>query len=127
MLACQACVATPGCVTTEIWRVADRTIMRARGESAMTYAFLHLAKGLAPRRTATIGELFAACSPNFEAVAALYEAGQEVVGDGDPTENFFLAVRGLFRAVKCVMGDGRFSPSISRATCAVSSPARPTS
>ena len=63
-----------------------------------------LAGSLALRRTATIGELFAACSPNF--VAALYEAGQEVVGDGDPTKNFFLVVRGLFRAVKFTR-DGR--------------------
>jgi len=36
----------------------------------------------------------------------LYEAGHEVVGDGDPTENFFLVVRGLFRAVKFTR-DGR--------------------
>jgi CRP/FNR family transcriptional regulator, nitrogen fixation regulation protein len=32
--------------------------------------------------------------------------GQEVVGEGDPTENFFLVVRGLFRAVKFTR-DGR--------------------
>lgn len=70
----------------------------------MAHAFPGLPQGLAPRRTATVGELFAASSPNF--VAALYAAGQEVVGDGDPTENYFLVVRGLFRAVKFTR-DGR--------------------
>src|SRR5271166_6803681 len=90
MLACQACVTTPPAAPF--------------AEAAMAHAFPGLPQGLAPRRTATIGELFAASSPNF--VAALYAAGQEVVGDGDPTENYFLVVRGLFRAVKFTR-DGR--------------------
>ena len=62
--------------------------------------------GSAPPRTETIGELFAAHLPNFEAAVARYETGQEVVGESDPTENFFLVVRGLFRAVKFTR-DGR--------------------
>src|ERR1019366_3375716 len=35
-----------------------------------------------------------------------YGRGQEVVGEGDPTDNYFLVVRGVFRAVK-VTRDGR--------------------
>jgi CRP-like cAMP-binding protein len=62
--------------------------------------------GSAPPRTETIGELFAAHLLNFEAAVARYETGQEVVGESDPTENFFLVVRGLFRAVKFTR-DGR--------------------
>ncbi len=53
-----------------------------------------------------IGELLGACFPHFEAAAIEFEAGQEVVGEGDPTENFYLVTRGLFRAVKYTR-DGR--------------------
>ena len=53
-----------------------------------------------------IGELLGACFPHFEASAIEFEAGQEVVGEGDPTENFYLVTRGLFRAVKYTR-DGR--------------------
>jgi CRP/FNR family transcriptional regulator, nitrogen fixation regulation protein len=53
-----------------------------------------------------IGELLSACFPHFDAAVAPFVAGQEVVGEGDPTENFFLVMRGLFRAVKFTR-DGR--------------------
>ncbi len=60
----------------------------------MAYAIAGPAQGLAPRRAIEIGELFAARFPSFEAAVALYQAGHEVVGEGDPTENFFLVVSG---------------------------------
>jgi CRP/FNR family transcriptional regulator, nitrogen fixation regulation protein len=41
-----------------------------------------------------------------EALVVSYAPGQEVVGEGDPTENYFLVVRGVFRAVN-VTRDGR--------------------
>jgi CRP-like cAMP-binding protein len=44
--------------------------------------------------------------PHFDAAVVHFAAGQEVVGEGDPTESFFLVVRGLFRAVKFTR-DGR--------------------
>ncbi len=53
-----------------------------------------------------IGELLSTCFPHFEAAVVPFIAGQEVVGEGDPTENFFLVMRGLFRAVKYTR-DGR--------------------
>ena len=67
----------------------------------MAYAFNHAVKG-APR----IGELLASCFPHFESLIVPFEGGQEVVGEGDPTENFFLVMRGMFRAVKFTR-DGR--------------------
>src|SRR5208337_5623482 len=67
----------------------------------MVYAFNHPVEG-APR----IGDLLAACFPHFDSLIASFEAGQEVVGEGDPTENFFLVMRGMFRAVKFTR-DGR--------------------
>jgi CRP-like cAMP-binding protein len=67
----------------------------------MAYAFNHHVEG-APR----IGELLAACFPHFDSLIVPFEAGQEVVGEGDPTENFFLVMRGMFRAVKFTR-DGR--------------------
>jgi CRP/FNR family transcriptional regulator, nitrogen fixation regulation protein len=67
----------------------------------MAYAFNHCVGG-APR----IGELLAACFPHFDSLIVPFEGGQEVVGEGDPTENFFLVVRGMFRAVKFTP-DGR--------------------
>jgi CRP/FNR family transcriptional regulator, nitrogen fixation regulation protein len=67
----------------------------------MAYAFNHRVEG-APR----IGELLAACFPHFESLIVPFEGGQEVVGEGDPTDNFFLVMRGMFRAVKFTR-DGR--------------------
>jgi CRP/FNR family transcriptional regulator, nitrogen fixation regulation protein len=54
----------------------------------------------------SLGELLGACFPHFEAAVVPFMAGQEVTGEGDPTENFFLVMRGLFRAVKFTR-DGR--------------------
>jgi CRP/FNR family transcriptional regulator, nitrogen fixation regulation protein len=67
----------------------------------MAYAFNHRVAG-APR----IGELLAASFPHFDSLIVPFEGGQEVVGEGDPTEKFFLVVRGMFRAVKFTP-DGR--------------------
>jgi len=67
----------------------------------MAYAFNHRELG-APR----IGELLAARFPHFESLVVPFDAGQEVVGEGDPTENFYLVMRGTFRAVKFTR-DGR--------------------
>ena len=55
--------------------------------------------------TLSVGELLA-CFPRFDARVVSFEAGQEVVGEGDPTENFYLVVRGMFRSVKYTR-DGR--------------------
>ncbi len=52
------------------------------------------------------GELFAESFPHFEGLIVPFEAGQEVVGEGDPTESYFLVMRGMFRAVKFTR-DGR--------------------
>lgn len=52
------------------------------------------------------GDTAAVRLPYTDAVVVSYEPGQEVVGEGDPTENYFLVVRGVFRAVK-VTRDGR--------------------
>jgi CRP-like cAMP-binding protein len=67
----------------------------------MAYAFNHNAEG-APR----IGELLAESLPHFEGLIVPFEAGQEVVGEGDPTESYYLVMRGMFRAVKFTR-DGR--------------------
>ena len=67
----------------------------------MAYAFNHRAKN-----SPSIGELLSAAFPHFEALIVPFVAGQEVVGEADPTENFFLVIRGLFRAVKFAR-DGR--------------------
>ena len=53
-----------------------------------------------------ISDLFASCVPHFDGTVVSYLPGQEVVGEGDPTENFFLVMDGLFRAEK-VTADGR--------------------
>jgi CRP-like cAMP-binding protein len=53
-----------------------------------------------------LGDVTASCFPYGEAVIVNYAPGQEVVGEGDPTDNCFLVVRGVFRGVK-VTGDGR--------------------
>jgi CRP-like cAMP-binding protein len=67
----------------------------------MAYAFNPNAEG-APR----IGELFAENFPHFDGLIVPFEAGQEVVGEGDPTESYYLVMRGMFRAVKFTR-DGR--------------------
>ncbi len=67
----------------------------------MAYAFKPNSGG-APR----IVELFAESFPHFEGLIVPFEAGQEVVGEGDPTESYYLVMRGMFRAVKYTR-DGR--------------------
>ena len=67
----------------------------------MAYAFNPNLEG-APR----IDELFAETFPHFEGLIVPFEAGQEVVGEGDPTESYYLVMRGMFRAVKFTR-DGR--------------------
>ena len=67
----------------------------------MAYAFNHNMEG-EPR----IGELFAETFPHFEGLIVPFVAGQEVVGEGDPTESYYLVMRGMFRAVKFTR-DGR--------------------
>ncbi|HME83257.1 MAG TPA: helix-turn-helix domain-containing protein [Roseiarcus sp.] len=67
----------------------------------MAYAFNHRAKN-----TPGIGELLSAAFPHFDALIVPFGPGQEVTGEGDLTENFFLVMRGLFRGVKFTR-DGR--------------------
>ena len=67
----------------------------------MAYAVNHNIEG-APQ----IGELFADSFPHFDGLIVPFEAGQEVVGEGDPTECYYLVMRGMFRAVKFTR-DGR--------------------
>ena len=67
----------------------------------MAYAFKPRTEG-APR----IDELFAESFPHFDGLIVPFEAGQEVVGEGDPTESYYLVMRGMFRAVKFTR-DGR--------------------
>jgi CRP/FNR family transcriptional regulator, nitrogen fixation regulation protein len=71
------------------------------GWSPMAYAFNYRAKN-----TPGIGELLSDALPHFDALIVPFEPGQEVTGEGDPTENFFLVMRGLFRGVKFTR-DGR--------------------
>jgi len=58
------------------------------------------------KNASAMSDLFAACVPHFDGALITYVPGQEVVGEGDPTENFFLVTDGLFRAEKCT-ADGR--------------------
>ncbi len=53
-----------------------------------------------------ISELFSARIPHFENTVVSYVSCQEVVGQDDPTDSFFLVMRGFFRAVKFTP-DGR--------------------
>ena len=53
-----------------------------------------------------VGELLRADFPHFDSLVVAFAAGQEVVGEGDPTENMYFVMRGLFRAVKFTR-DGR--------------------
>jgi len=73
----------------------------SRGGRLIAYAFDHPVEG-SPR----IGELLASRFPHFESMIVPFEGGQEVVGEGDPTESFYLVMRGMFRAVKFTR-DGR--------------------
>ena len=65
--------------------------------------------------------------PHSDSVVYNFAPGEEVVGEGDPADHFYMVVKGMFRAVK-VTRDGRrqSSRSICRATCAGWSPARAT-
>jgi len=67
----------------------------------MAYAFNAFAED-----KPSVGELLSTRFPHFDAAVVSFAAGQEVVGEGDPTESFFLVMRGLFRAVKFTR-DGR--------------------
>src|SRR5271166_378662 len=67
----------------------------------MTYAISHRCKD-----QPDVGELIRAGFPHFNSLVASFEAGEEVVGEGDPTENLYFVMRGLFRAVKFTL-DGR--------------------
>jgi CRP/FNR family transcriptional regulator, nitrogen fixation regulation protein len=58
------------------------------------------------KNATAISDLFAACVPHFGGPIVSYLPGQEVVGEGDPTENFFLVMDGIFRAEKFT-ADGR--------------------
>jgi CRP/FNR family transcriptional regulator, nitrogen fixation regulation protein len=58
------------------------------------------------KNASAISDLFVACVPHFDGTVVSYSPGQEVVGEGDPTENFFLVMDGLFRAEKFT-ADGR--------------------
>ena len=58
------------------------------------------------KNASELSDLFGACIPHFHGTVVSYLPGQEVVGDGDPTENFFLVMDGLFRAEK-LTADGR--------------------
>jgi CRP-like cAMP-binding protein len=53
-----------------------------------------------------VSDLFLACVPHFDGTIVSYVPGQEVVGEGDPTDNFFIVMGGLFRAEK-LTADGR--------------------
>lgn len=57
-------------------------------------------------RTPRVEELIAQSFPHFDGLVVPFEAGQEVVGEGDPTECYYLVMRGMFRAVKFTR-DGR--------------------
>ncbi len=99
----RAYIALEGRIDEQIERiaVAGRSAGGQEAGRRMAYAFNHHVDR-APR----IGELLAACFPHFDALIVPFEGGQEVVGEGDPTENFFLVMRGMFRAVKFTR-DGR--------------------
>jgi CRP/FNR family nitrogen fixation transcriptional regulator len=58
------------------------------------------------KNSSVMSDLFGACVPHFDGTIVSYVPGQEVVGEGDPTENFFLVMDGLFRAEKFTT-DGR--------------------
>jgi CRP-like cAMP-binding protein len=53
-----------------------------------------------------IGDLTSSRFSHSDATIAHYGPGEEVVGEGDPTESYFTVVKGVFRSVK-VTRDGR--------------------
>jgi CRP-like cAMP-binding protein len=57
-------------------------------------------------RASAIAELLAGGVPRFGGTVISFAPEEEAVGEGDPTENFFLVMGGLFRAVKFTP-DGR--------------------
>ena len=65
------------------------------------YALSHHSEGLL-----AIGELPATCVRRFIGTVISFASGEEVVGAGDPTKNYFRVIRGLFRAVNFTP-DGR--------------------
>ncbi|HVP98511.1 MAG TPA: helix-turn-helix domain-containing protein [Roseiarcus sp.] len=67
----------------------------------MAYAISHRSKD-----QPEIGDLLRVGFAHFDSLVASFEAGEEVVGEGDPTENLYFVMRGLFRAVKFTL-DGR--------------------
>jgi CRP/FNR family transcriptional regulator, nitrogen fixation regulation protein len=58
------------------------------------------------KNVSAISDLFVTCVPHFGGTIVSYLPGQEVVGEGDPTDNFFLVIDGIFRAEKFT-ADGR--------------------
>ena len=48
----------------------------------------------------SISTLIAAYVPELDGRIVPCTRGQEVVGEGDPTDNFYLAMEGLFRGVR---------------------------
>jgi CRP/FNR family transcriptional regulator, nitrogen fixation regulation protein len=58
------------------------------------------------QRASAIAESLAGGVPRFGGTVISFAPEEEVVGEGDPTENFFLVMGGLFRAVKFTP-DGR--------------------
>ena len=65
------------------------------------YALSHHNEGLPAS-----GELPATRAPRFNGTVISFASGEEVVGAGDPTKNYFRVIRGLFRAVNFTP-DGR--------------------
>jgi CRP-like cAMP-binding protein len=57
-------------------------------------------------RASAIAELLAGGVPRFGGTVISFAPEEEVLGEGDPTENFLLVMGGLFRAVKFTP-DGR--------------------
>ena len=66
------------------------------------YALSHHNEGLP-----AIGALPVTCVPCFNGTVISFASGEEVVGTGDPTKNYFRVIRGLFRAVN-------FTPDVVR-------------
>jgi CRP-like cAMP-binding protein len=58
------------------------------------------------KSASVISDLFEASVPHFDGTIVSYAPRQEVVREGDLTENFFLVTDGLFRAEKFTT-DGR--------------------
>ena len=54
----------------------------------------------------SMNELSSSRFPQSESVVYNFATGEEVVGEGDPADHFYMVVKGMFRAVK-VTRDGR--------------------